>query len=154
MAFSFYVCVLKSSSSSDSNRAIINLHLLFRFILDSIPCYTLKSSLHVEAFFSRCLKIRDVSLRSTPSFSFLLRNLGRTTRLRKAQCKSGNQRLKAVLWGQILTVRLLPPSTSILFPSTTKGKFSGSDGLACIENNDSTFNKQIAVHLEFWVIDK
>jgi len=29
------------------------------------------------------------------------------------------------------TTRLLPPSTSILFPNTTNGKFSGSDGLAC-----------------------
>lgn len=28
------------------------------------------------------------------------------------------------------TTRLFPPSTSILFPNTTNGKFSGSDGLA------------------------
>jgi len=31
----------------------------------------------------------------------------------------------------IHTTRLLPPSTSILLPITTKGKFSGSEGLAC-----------------------
>jgi len=29
------------------------------------------------------------------------------------------------------TTLLLPPSISILFPMTTKGKFSGSEGLAC-----------------------
>ncbi len=32
---------------------------------------------------------------------------------------------------QLLTTRLLPLSTSTLLPRTTKGKFSGSDGLAC-----------------------
>lgn len=31
----------------------------------------------------------------------------------------------------IRTTRLFPPSTSILLPITTKGKFSGSEGLAC-----------------------
>lgn len=30
-----------------------------------------------------------------------------------------------------LTTLLFPPSTSILFPMTTKGKLSGSEGLAC-----------------------
>ena len=29
-----------------------------------------------------------------------------------------------------LTTRLLPPSTSVLFPKTTNGKLSGSDGAA------------------------
>lgn len=32
--------------------------------------------------------------------------------------------------GKELTTRLFPPSTSILFPNTTNGKFSGSEGLA------------------------
>lgn len=32
---------------------------------------------------------------------------------------------------QQLTTLLFPPSTSILFPMTTKGKLSGSEGLAC-----------------------
>ena len=31
----------------------------------------------------------------------------------------------------VLTTRLLPSSRSTLLPSTTNGKFSGSDGLAC-----------------------
>lgn len=31
----------------------------------------------------------------------------------------------------IHTTLLFPPSTSILFPKTTKGKLSGSEGLAC-----------------------
>jgi len=30
----------------------------------------------------------------------------------------------------VITTRLFPPSTSVLFPKTTKGKFSGSEGLA------------------------
>ena len=33
---------------------------------------------------------------------------------------------------EILTTLLFPPSTSTLFPITTNGKFSGSEGLACM----------------------
>lgn len=66
-----------------------NLHVFFRLILDSIPCYTLKSSFHIEALFSRRLKIGDIPLRCTPCFSLFLWNLKIKTKLTTIQNKSG-----------------------------------------------------------------
>jgi hypothetical protein len=40
-----------------------------------------------------------------------------------------------------LTTRDAPLSTSILLPSTTKGKLSGSDGLAWIRNSSRQFSR-------------
>lgn len=41
----------------------------------------------------------------------------------------------------MLTTLLFPPSTSILFPITTNGKFSGSEGLACMSLTSSVSTK-------------
>lgn len=121
------------------------LHFFFRFILQSIFSYTLKCSFHIESFFCRCLEIRDVSLRSTPSLCFLFRNLQREFSSQKRSTQKLHVRESADNPFKLgscenLTTRLLPPSTSILFPNTTNGKFSGSDGLACpsIENKNRT----------------
>jgi hypothetical protein len=54
---------------------LLHLHFFFRFILKSIFCYTLKCSVHIEAFFCGSLKVRYVSLSSAPCLRFLLRNL-------------------------------------------------------------------------------
>lgn len=52
-----------------------HIHFFFGFILECILGYTLESSIHIEPFFCRGLKVWYVSLRSTPCLCFLLRNL-------------------------------------------------------------------------------
>lgn len=44
---------------------------------------------------------------------------------------TGRKGFENIKFKQVRTTLLFPPSTSILFPMTTNGKFSGSDGLAC-----------------------
>lgn len=116
-----------------------HIHFFFRFILECILGYTLESSIHIEPFFCRGLKVWYVSLRSTPCLRFLLRNLqpniknnttiismNRYAKILQVGEKNGEPAMRK----RKRTTRLFPPSTSILFPNTTNGKFSGSDGLA------------------------
>ena len=94
------------------------------FILEGILGDALESRIYIESFFGGCLKVRNVSFRCTPCLCFLLRNLTSCS-----MTLAYNQTLdKEEVNG--LTTRLLPPSTSVLFPNTTNGKCSGSDGLA------------------------
>lgn len=55
------------------------------------------------------------------------------------------------VWGKKihLTTRLLPPSTSVLFPNTTNGKFSGSEGLAWWEIEKGKHLVSDPIDLEF-----
>jgi hypothetical protein len=135
---------------------LLHLHFFFRFILKRIFGYALKCSVHIEAFFCGSLKVRYVSLSSAPCLRFLLRNLQLINwrqwgiffprGLHKRVYFAAQQHYEVTFYEIFsnmrkntrvmkrkdhLTTRLLPPSTSILFPNTTNGKFSGSDGLAC-----------------------
>ena len=101
-----------------------NLQLLFCLLLQCILSYSLECLFHVDSLFSRRLKIRYIAFRLTPSHRTLLCYL--KNRHHEQCChnwKMGKQ-----------TCRLFS-STSILLPSTTKGKFSGSCGLAWIRNS-------------------
>lgn len=108
-----------------------NLQLFLFSALQRVLGNALESFFHIGAFLGRGLKVRNVSLRSTPSFSLFLWDLWSSEvciwKL-MLQLRDIPQQWKIM---QAHTTRLFPPSTSTLFPIRTNGKFSGSDGLAC-----------------------
>lgn len=103
--------------------------LLFRFLLQGILCHGLECLLHINSLLGRCFEIGNVAFRLAPGHCTLLGHL-------HGQLKKQTPRHEAT----IRTWRL-PSSTSILFPNTTKGKFSGSWGLAWIRNSSRQLSR-------------
>jgi len=67
--------MIHSNNVHKKHKFTKNSQFFFRFILESIFGYTLKSSLNIKSLLSRGLKVWYVPLGSTPCFCFLLRNL-------------------------------------------------------------------------------
>lgn len=106
-------------------------HFLFGFGLEGVLGYALERSLDIDSLFCGRFEVGDVPLGCAPGLCLLLRNL-------KQQADDDLEEDAAHGVGENAlrehskrhTTRLFPPSTSTLLPNTTKGKFSGSDGLA------------------------
>ena len=99
-----------------------------RFLSQSIFSNGLECLLNVDGFLGRCFEIRTVSSGLAESHGTLLRNLSWLGYQYKAGGNPQDLRIAA------LTVLLLS-SRSILLPSTTKGKLSGSRGDAWTRNS-------------------
>ena len=107
--------VVHISNGSISNQLIsvpFHIQLFLGFLLQSILGDSLESLLNVDSLLGRCLEVRNVALRLTPRHGTFLRNL-------KDNSAQNTQGWQPLTWR-------FPSSTSILFPSTTNGKFSGS----------------------------
>ena len=110
-----------------------NLHLFLFTTLQGILSYALKGFFHINTLLSRGLKVWNISLWCTPSSSFFLWNLENQQKSYMLNSTTNGIYVERERenFKEIHTTLLFPPSTSILFPRTTNGKFSGSEGLAC-----------------------
>lgn len=131
-----------------------HLHFFLFTTLQGILSYALKGFFHINTFLGRGLKVWNISLWCTPSSSFFLWNLENQ---RKATCWIWSQMVsksherggegESNNFKERHTTLLFPPSTSTLFPRTTNGKFSGSEGLACRRFLISSPQLQFFFHL-------
>jgi len=118
-------------SHANRHGYVFYLHFFLFSTLQGILCYALESFLNINTFLGRGLKVRDIPFRSTPCPCLFLWNL----QITRSICLSTERKIETegVLFDTLKahTTLLFPPSTSTLFPRTTNGKFSGSEGLAC-----------------------
>ena len=108
------------------------LHFFLCFIFQSILCNALEGCINIQIFLGRGLKIWNVSLACTPCFCLLLRNLLNinVNKWLNSEWKYSPMHIIGNEYERGHTTLLLPLSISTLFPSTTKGKLSGSEGFA------------------------
>lgn len=107
---------------------LCGVQLFLGFLLKSILCYRLKRLLDVDCFLGGCLKIGNIPFGLAPCHGPLLRYLAPCQQVDSSGHPTGR------------TWRLFS-STSILFPNTTNGKFSGSCGLAWMRNSSRQLSR-------------